>query len=213
MDHESAIQTNAVERYLLGEMPVEERDSFEAHYFDCAACAEDIRLGSAMTRDFKAVLRQGIPTRSRFGWFQVPTLVPACAALALLVVVGYQNLVTFPELKKAPIALGDAVILDPQTRAGGPEVSAGDGLQFQMPLETISAGEKLRVELLDASGQRRAYTEVQAPPEHKPLDIAFRVSPDPGRYVLLVREAAGDKEVFRGSFRIVPGPRHEGDSR
>src|SRR5215475_9816916 len=98
MDHESAIQTNAVERYLLGEMPIEERDSFEAHYFDCAACAEDIRLGSAMSRDFKAVLRQGLPSRtSWFGWLRTPVLVPTFASIALLGLVGYQNLVQFPE--------------------------------------------------------------------------------------------------------------------
>src|SRR5215831_19780113 len=99
MDHESAIQTNAVERYLLGEMNVEERDSFETHYFDCAACAEAIRLGSAMSRDFKVVLRQGLPSRSWLGWLRVPVLVPACTTLALLAVVSYQNLVQIPGLR------------------------------------------------------------------------------------------------------------------
>ena len=74
MDHKSAIQTNAVERYLLGEMPVEERDSFEEHYFACTTCAEDIRLGSAMSHDLKVVLRQGIPPRSWLAWLLILAL-------------------------------------------------------------------------------------------------------------------------------------------
>jgi hypothetical protein len=212
MDHESAIQTNAVERYLLGEMPVEERDSFEAHYFDCAACAGDIRLGSAMSQDMKAVLRQGVPARSRWGWLRIPVLVPSFAAFSLLLLVGYQNLVIFPELK-APRTPGSAVILDPQTRAALPQVSTGDPLHFQMPIEIVRATDKLRVELLDASGQRRSYGELDTPPHNQPLDVFFPGSANPGRYVVSVRDPADDKEVGRGSFQIVPGPRHEGDSR
>src|ERR1051326_2982787 len=99
MDHESAIRTNAIERYVLGEMPLEERDTFEEHYFACMVCAQDIRLASAMTRDIKVVLRQGLPTRSWFNWLKTPVLIPICTTLALLVVVGYQNLSEIPALK------------------------------------------------------------------------------------------------------------------
>jgi hypothetical protein len=212
MDHESAIQTNAVERYLLGEMPVEERDSFEAHYFDCAACAGDVRLASAMSQDMKALLRRGNPARSWFGWLRMPTLVPSFAACSLLVLVGYQNLVTFPKLV-APRALGAAVILDPQTRAAPPQVPSGDSLHFQMPIDAVASSDRLRVELLDASGQKRSSGEVRAPASHKPLDVYFPGSASPGRYVVTVHDAADDKEVGRGSFQVVPGPRHEGDSR
>ena len=211
MDHDSAIQTNAVERYLLGEMSADERDLFEAHYFDCAACAEDIRLGSAVSHDFKDVLRQGIPARSRFGWLRMPVLVPSFAAFALLMLVGYQNLVVLPELK-APRAVGAPVVLDLQTRSGGPSAPAGESLHLKMSLEAVTAADKLRLELLDASGRRRSRGEVPAPPDHQPLDVVFPVPADPGRYVLSVREAEGDKEVARAPFQIVPA-RHEGDSR
>jgi hypothetical protein len=52
MTHEQAIGALAAERYLLEEMTETERDDFEAHYFSCAACADDVRLG--------AVLREGV---------------------------------------------------------------------------------------------------------------------------------------------------------
>jgi len=212
MDHESAIQTNAVERYLLGEMPAEERDTFEEHYFDCAICADDIRLGSAMQRDLKVVLRQGVPARSWFGWLRMPALVPACAALGLLVLVGYQNLVLFPELR-APRSLGSAaVILEGPTRSPSvPQVSTGDPLRFIMPVDAVRAGEMLKVQLLDASGSSRSSGEVPAPPPNQPLEVLFPGSAGPGRYEISVRE--GDRVVGRGAFQIVPGPRHEGASK
>ena len=33
----------AAERYLLGELTDAERDQFEEHFFDCSACADDVR--------------------------------------------------------------------------------------------------------------------------------------------------------------------------
>ena len=55
MHHQNALATKASERYLLGEMDEPERFEFEAHYFDCPACAEDVRTGVAMARGIKAV--------------------------------------------------------------------------------------------------------------------------------------------------------------
>src|SRR2546422_610857 len=43
-----AVETLALERYLLGEMPGEERDAFEEHFFSCAECAEEARAGGVM---------------------------------------------------------------------------------------------------------------------------------------------------------------------
>ena len=48
MDHQQAIATHATERYLLNELGDTERDAFEAHYFACAICAEDVRTGARM---------------------------------------------------------------------------------------------------------------------------------------------------------------------
>ncbi len=48
MEHKTAIKTLAAERYLLGEMPDEERDEFEAHYFTCTECAEEVRHAAAL---------------------------------------------------------------------------------------------------------------------------------------------------------------------
>jgi anti-sigma factor RsiW len=48
MTHEQAVRTFAAERYLLGEMSELEQQDFEAHYFDCAECADDVRSNVKM---------------------------------------------------------------------------------------------------------------------------------------------------------------------
>lgn len=48
MDHNDAVASNATERYLLDELPPDQRDAFEAHYFDCSECAADVRAGAQM---------------------------------------------------------------------------------------------------------------------------------------------------------------------
>lgn len=204
MDHKVASKNEAVERYLLGEMPLEERDAFEEHYFSCTVCAEEVRAASAMMGDLRRVLREGVPRRadSRFSWLRLPVLVPACAAMFLAAVVGYQNLAVLPELK-APRAVGAAIILDGQTRAGVPKVNAGDPLRFQMALDGVTAASRLRAELLGAAGQKIEAGDIPAPPANQPLDVFFPGTLDPGRYAVVIRENPGGKEVARSSFEIV----------
>ena len=54
MNHDDAIGVQATERYLLDELPDQERDAFEEHYFGCAACADDVRNGSAFVGALKS---------------------------------------------------------------------------------------------------------------------------------------------------------------
>src|SRR5947209_8574665 len=101
MDHEVAIETHAVERYLLGEMPLSERDAFEEHYFACMECAEEIKSASLLMQDMKTALKASGPAPGSsspgwFSWLRPQVLVPSFAALLLAVVVGYQNQVVMP---------------------------------------------------------------------------------------------------------------------
>ena len=204
MDHNVAHKTQAVERYLLGEMPLEERDAFEEHYFACQICAEEIRTGAAFTRDLKRVLCEGAPARTSVwsSWLRLPVLVPAGAAMFLAAVLGYQNLAVLPALK-APQAMGAAVILDGQTRSGLPKVNAGEPLRFQMALDGVTAAGRLRVELDGSGGQTIESGNVPAPQVRQPLDVYFPGTLEPGRYAVVVREDPGGREVARGSFEIV----------
>ena len=109
MDHTESIRLMAAEKYLLGELTPEQREQFEEHFFDCQECALDVRAGAALVEHSKVVLAEPVavsavrkPVAAKAGWLawlRPAFVVPVLAAL--LVVVGYQNLVTYPQLKQA----------------------------------------------------------------------------------------------------------------
>lgn len=108
MDHGESIRLMAAEKYLLGELTPELREQFEEHFFECQECALDVRAGAALVEHSKVVLSEPLATSqsrvplpataSRVGWFRPALVVPVLAAL--LIVVAYQNLVTYPQLKQ-----------------------------------------------------------------------------------------------------------------
>src|SRR5260370_1494554 len=105
MEHQQALATKASERYLLGEMSEPERFDFEAHYFDCPTCADDVRTGAALARGIKAVCAEdtalrphtavvrGVPRRGWRSWLSPATLVPSTAALGFGCLAAWQSLV------------------------------------------------------------------------------------------------------------------------
>ena len=202
MDHESAIRTGAVERYHLGEMGGPEREAFEEHYFSCPICAEAVRTAEALIVDMKEALRAGEPKSPRRWWFG-PAMIPVAAALALAAVVAYQNAVVLPALE-GPRAIGPALILDGVTRGAGPKIPAGSGLHIEMGLDGVTAA-RLRVEIEREAGGLVSSGLVAAPPAKQPLDVYFPEKLDPGRYVVVVREEPGGKEMARSSFDVVAG--------
>ncbi len=126
INHETAEKTSAVERYLLGESTLEERVAFEAHFFDCEVCGAQVRAGSVFVDNYRAAMQEDeerasfperAPHRARWNWLQwlrPATLVPSFAAMALGLIVGYQNLVTIPAMLQ-PQVLSDLTIA-PQAR-------------------------------------------------------------------------------------------------
>ena len=111
MDHNEAIQHMLTEKYLLDELSPETREEFEAHFFGCRECAEDLSAGSVLIENFKAGLSQETAAKSAkvpeqvdapsgwLSWLRPALVIPALAVLAAVIV--YQNLVTYPQLKMA----------------------------------------------------------------------------------------------------------------
>src|SRR5208282_6286166 len=103
MDHNEAVRLQAAEKYLLGELPKEQHAAYEEHYFDCSACAEEIKTTVAFMESSRQAVREGVPqvvdekrlvpAPSRasgwFGWLRPAFAVPVFAALLLFI--GYQN--------------------------------------------------------------------------------------------------------------------------
>jgi hypothetical protein len=133
MDHEFAEKSGAADRYLMNEVTAEERVEFEAHFFDCALCSDKVRKGAIFVEAAKEIMRgerdEAIARNRRavrkparwLAWLTPATLTPSFAALALAIVVGYQNLVTLPALQK-PQLLSTSVIA-PLAREEAPVIS------------------------------------------------------------------------------------------
>jgi len=56
MDHNEAVRLQAVEKYLLGKLPKEQHAEYEEHYFDCSACAEEIKATVAFMESARQIV-------------------------------------------------------------------------------------------------------------------------------------------------------------
>ncbi len=158
MDHNQAIQQKAAERYLLNELAPDARDAFEEHLFECPECALDVRAGAAFVDEAKIQLpelvqqvelparptvgRSEVPRRPLaqragwFGWWRPIVAAPAFAAL--LLVLGYQNLVTLPGLRAAangPRLIPMAAVQEATRGAARAEVVADPKRGIALPLD------------------------------------------------------------------------------
>jgi hypothetical protein len=111
MDHNEAVRLQAAEKYLLGELPKEHHAAFEEHFFECLACAEELKTTVAFMESSRQVVHEAVPQvnddkrlapvlshyRGWLDWMRPAFAVPVFAALLLFI--GYQNGVTIPQLK------------------------------------------------------------------------------------------------------------------
>ena len=61
MHHQSVVERNLIERYVLGELSREEEAEVEEHFFACSVCASDIRHASRLVANLKAEIGGRVP--------------------------------------------------------------------------------------------------------------------------------------------------------
>jgi hypothetical protein len=206
MTHTEALNTLAPERYLLDEMAESERDAFEAHYFSCLDCAEDVRTGGVM-RDGVAAgfvaapvarIATFVPAQKRVTvrqpWYQSSAL-PWALAATLAIAVTYQ---ARPMRQSGPMASSAPEVLTPITlrpasRGAVPAVSLGAGhVALALDVDIPSGTSELSYDLRDLAGQEVFGGRTLAPAQGAPLLLVI-----PGftlmaeqQYILTVRAAA-----------------------
>ena len=62
MDHETAVQLQAAERYVLEEFSPKERADFEEHFFGCPGCADEVRSATILAANTTATNGGNAPT-------------------------------------------------------------------------------------------------------------------------------------------------------
>jgi hypothetical protein len=200
MEHDLAANSNAVERYILGELTPAERDAFEDHYFSCEACADDVRTLTLFVDNAKAVLREPFDKtmplataaaatarpapRGWFGWLQ-PQFAFGSLAAAFALVIGLQ-MSTISRLTQ-PVA-GPLAVLHGESRGDIPSVPAGGPLSLVLALEEHpEPGTPLAPEIRSDSGQLLYTLKSAAPQKDQALSVFIR---DPklksGRYTVVI---------------------------
>ena len=177
----------AAERYLLDELTPDTRDAFEEHMFDCQECALDVRAGAVFVDEAKTQLPKLIvglgaapavapPAQKRNPWlaWRRP-FIAAPVFAALLIVVGYQNMVTFPALRtetNQPHIVPSAPLFG-ATRGGAHVTFTADrahgiALPVELPIDpALGSFVSYSFELYDPDG-KLAWTGTLASPAQAP---------------------------------------------
>jgi hypothetical protein len=219
MDHTTVVRTKMTERYLLAELDAEAREEFEEHFFDCPECALDVGAGAQFVADSKVVLTESsapvpvraTPERVSGGWFAWLRPAFAAPALALLLVVaGYQNLVTLPRLRSdasQPQVLPSASVSVETYGGGSPTVvPAGKGLVLfvRTPLDGLYA--RYTAELHSPGGKLEGSFAIAATPGQDQWTVVIPSVPrEAGIYTIAVHgiTAAGEsKDLGNTSFEL-----------
>jgi len=198
MDHATAITNSAAERYALNELPDEERESFEEHFFSCEICADDVRSIAIFVDNVKAVLRQPSeprplrsseaardePRRSWFSWFRPPVALATGFASVFAVLFGYE---LTENRRLASPQLSAAVVLHEETRGAVPFFEAGKPINMVLAADEGAHTPVLSVEIRSATGALIRTITSKAPPPDTPiiLDLPEPKLP-PARYSVIV---------------------------
>jgi len=211
MTHQQAVDGMASERYFLDEMSEVERFEFEAHYFDCAECAEDVRLSDLIRDEVQRGGAKGAHVGAAFRrpttkvlpfWRRPMVAVPWAAAAGLALMVSYQSFVTVPALKGSiasePLA---PVMLRGATRGTVPVVTVASGQHYvTLAVDVLSPPQTgaLRYELARAGGPPLLSGDAPLPSAGSPLMLLVPAAEleRGGRYSLIIRGAGSSNAVI-----------------
>jgi hypothetical protein len=204
VNHFEALQSRAVEKYLLGEMLPPERDEFEEHFFDCPECAVDLRATAAFLDAAKRELKElssevahNQPVkRSLFVMPWKPALAWTALAASLLVT-AYQNILVFPRMTneiaqlKAPEVLPSLSLVNGNSR--GDETSAmtvanAKPFLLLVDIPTQDRFMSYTCSLYSPSGALAWQVQISAPEAKDTVSIRVPgVEKAAGSYTLIVR--------------------------
>jgi hypothetical protein len=228
MDHDMVVRHKMTERYLLDELDPAARDEFEEHFFDCKECALDVHAGALFVEQSKVVLaEQTEPVAARLPattpgpakprwltWFRPAVVVPVM--VLLLIVIGYQNLVIYPQMQQAlnrPQVLPWASVNVGTYGSEGPVITTrrGEGFLLFVRIPPESGYSHYTAELYNPGGKLEWSLTIPVPSgkeisaqDQWPVQVPG-AKREPGSYTLAVRgitTAGESKEVGRASFEL-----------
>jgi hypothetical protein len=204
MTHQEAVDTLAVERYLLDEMSDDQRQTFEAHYFECEMCADDLRVATAMMQGAKEGFA-GASARKTV-WYRSAAL-PWAVAATLAVLAGYESLWVAPSLRRRapPLAL-TPLTLRPQSRGAEAVIPVdvhGGPITLAIEINEPPQAGEVTYELNSTDGRHIVSGRAPAPTPGSPLLLLMPswTLVGPMHYILSVHDAAGTGRLL-GEYRL-----------
>ena len=212
MDHEGSVKSQAVERYLLGDMPAASQEEFAAHFFSCPECAEDLKMTSLFLDTTRTVLREDKVVRRAFTdkplvsrWR--PARYAIAASVACLSFMLYQNLLVIPRLRTAaaPQALEVFPISNAESRGGEQTaISPIPGKPFILLVDIPPHDERysIRLQISNAAGTEVLSAEVSNKITQN--TVPFLISPqilERGDYSLQILGKTEEENSFKGLAR------------
>jgi len=152
MEHTEAVELEAAERYLLGQMSEPEIDAFEKHFFECTACADELETGVVFQENLRAAgAAVSEPAEAKWSWLK-SWWRPAFAAPA------------FAAMVLAGISLYQAGFVIPALRQEVAQIRAPQAV-LAFAVKSVSRGEENRIVI--PAGQRSFLLNLDLP------DISF----------------------------------------
>lgn len=190
MTHNQAIDTSAAERYLLDEMSEIERFRFEEHFFECAECAEHMRLGQHLRTHARELFPATAP-----GVEHTTSTPPVVASTSR----SLSSRVVLPWAAAAVLAAGLAY----QTLDPGRGRIDGDSLAFSPVVLRPASRGALPAVAMPAEGEFAALTfDVQGAPAGR--DVSYRITRVGGEDVQAGRLTVSSAGM---AFVLVPADR------
>ena len=221
MNHKTAEQTMAVEKYLLDEFSPEDKDAFEDHFFSCDECAREIKLGAAFMNHAKESLKR-VPAiapavippkpvkKQWLSWLSPAFAVPAMALM--LGVVAFQNLIQLPAMHQELVALNAPAVLPNKDLKSGSSrgeennvVTAKSGAVFQLTIDIPDTSDVAHsAELQDGAGKTLWTLPIGAEAPKDALALKMPGDLPAGNYLLVVKQAGTGEtnEVSRYAFEL-----------
>lgn len=216
IEHEEAIRSQAAARYVAHELSPAEQEEFEAHFFDCQACAGEVRFELTFAANVRAVCRERSqqplgPQWHKAGrwmnweWFRLhPVTVFSFAAnIALVVGLGY-ILTTGTPSPLVPRFTQPVFAPAPTHGADDVHAVAPGETWYAVRFPSPGAGSQpYSYEILDTAGRRESSGRLPAPAgddDFRYLEVPLGRVPA-GVHTLVVRSGPGGAIVSWSRFR------------
>jgi putative zinc finger protein len=164
-------QRDLVPLYLAGKLTERDAEAFEAHYFACVSCREEVRVGSALRELYgkPAIVAVGYPAPTRRPWLPLA----AAAAIAFVAFGVWQF------SRQTVVDLGEPTLRGGFAATLALKVEPGPEGAFELNWSAHPAAAVYQIQVFAADGTRVWSAEANEP--RLSIDSAVLPSPGPGK--------------------------------